>query len=704
MSEQEDDAGPNDGIEAEWGADVSASAKVGLSTDAPSAWGSVYGAMNWDSDMAIFRGTTLGKRLKTKFTTNCSRRRALVAREAAEQARQQAREWRQEEEGLQRMLVKSAVEADQNVQDANSEEHQQKRIAGRLHKRNGPAGLQNRDSFFNNFGKRTELVPSGVAAETGAGGLSETAPENLPLKSGRKNARKPAVSDMLNKRKHRLQNIINARRTTYEAKPERERAALTDAFRSVCEEGKEDLSAGQLQVAFQRLGLAGVTHNEVKELSYICEEMALFRCDFLTYCIEAVPLARAKLRELRRVDLSHHFMFYDLDESNTLDRNECAMILDKMFSWNLDKSGQHEMQIAFYDEFERVKMPDVDEVEFEGFCTLIASCSESYCRITMDGYQNIIEEEELKKSDVVDYDVLVLHNYIFKRHAKLESGDLYSLGPTELIRALIELALYPYGEADRQTISDWMDPRRKEHPFSVHPPSEGFSPSDGLLFKGFLWVVEQLRAMSRRRERSGRKDLFDYCNTSHSGELNMTEVSGLLSVLGMVPRCREDQDMLRGLLEAVDKDGNGLFTFSEFENVMTGIEPRLTAAKRRDEWKAATAAGFDEDDALDLMEVFHMLCADSTCLLRIDSLRKILDRMRLKMPSDKLRELIKRFEGATPGAISFEQFFGFMRAVLADYAGTDAQGEEQQRNRGRSKRSFCNPSKRKTKFAVLPVF
>merc|ERR1719424_944212 len=149
---------------------------------------------------------------------------------------------------------------------------------------------------------------------------------------------------------------------------------MTDALDSV-----------QLRRALEELGLAPKNDVEKKEMQVICDEVGIIGdVDFFTFCSEAVPRARERLRDMRRGPLLQQFKIYDSDNSGYLDVEECEQILSRNYTFSLDDQGQQLMRASFNQAIKQAVCPDIGEVDFDGFEALMALLQEHYQRILLE--------------------------------------------------------------------------------------------------------------------------------------------------------------------------------------------------------------------------------------------------------------------------------------------------------------------------------
>merc|ERR1719245_2908248 len=120
----------------------------------------------------------------------------------------------------------------------------------------------------------------------------------------------------------------------------------------------------------------------------------------------------------------------------------------------------------------------------------------------------------------------------------------------------------------------------------------------------------------------------------------MSEVSNLLGVLGLAPRCKEEQRRLKGMLSEVDADGSGSLDMPEFESLVLRVQDMLRADQRHRARKVVEEFELSDCEVVQLRDLFHALDEEGREVLGIASARRLAERLRKSISGDALRELM----------------------------------------------------------------
>merc|ERR1712139_309006 len=107
-------------------------------------------------------------------------------------------------------------------------------------------------------------------------------------------------------------------------------------------------------------------------------------------------------------------------------------------------------------------------------------------------------------------------------------------------------------------------------------------------------LMKRIRIMNAEQKQAQLRVDFDRYDTDRSGELDMREVSCLLSDVGLQPRTRQEQDDIVTLLNEADEDGSGTFTLEEFATLVVKVRERLELLTRAKMKRLGTSLGFSE--------------------------------------------------------------------------------------------------------------
>jgi len=464
----------------------------------------------------------------------------------------------------------------------------------------------------------------------------------------------------MRKRQTRLAKLLIVRREEFERKPIAEQEALRRAFRVGHGDDHGTLGSKGLRRALEELGLSARSDVEKKELKILCDEICVIEADFFVFCFEAVPRARELLRDLRRAPLLQDFLFYDTDKSGTLDDAECLRILARLYTWNLDTESCVLMRRAFNDILDDVRRPGTHAVDFEGFERLLGRSQEAYHRILAERESAIREQEGLDDEDMEQHTDEVL--YLFDTFSR-EASSQGASGARPPSRSSF---------AGRFATAE--DVRRMVVEFALLPDEDDslvrclFSRVDSerrgvLRFRGFLQLVRQLRACSRRLARQELQVVFAKFDKDRSGLLTIGEVNALVSEMGLMPQCREDQAILRRLITQVDKDCSDNLTFEEFQVFVQRLSERMYAVQSGRERREALDEGFCDKEVGELRDAFYMLDSRGAGRLGFEALSRAAQLMRKTLGPIELQRQLERFDEDGLNALRFGQFVKFVRAL-----------------------------------------
>lgn len=189
-------------------------------------------------------------------------------------------------------------------------------------------------------------------------------------------------------------------RREFEQRPCKERRELQEAFEKHDKNFSGSLDQRELLYCLADFGLKWKTPVEQKELTKICNEVAVLGdVDFLNFCFELVPRVRQRLRELRHGELLEEFRAYDKDNSGYLDEHECKAVLEKLCTANMDPSGLVEMKQVFIEIIKEL-WNSKKLIDFEAFQEMVARAREHQERIVGLHVTKIYRNEGLEIDDL----------------------------------------------------------------------------------------------------------------------------------------------------------------------------------------------------------------------------------------------------------------------------------------------------------------
>lgn len=452
----------------------------------------------------------------------------------------------------------------------------------------------------------------------------------------------------LSKASERRQRLMMARKTQFMNLPDDEKNTLRNAFTNFDVNGSSTLDPQELEECLCDMGLKGIGRGQQREVSLICQEVAIGQdIDFFTFCFELVPRVKESLTQMNRASLHETFENYDTDGNGSLDEAECREIVKKLVGTNMDSVGTAQLEEAFQNALTICRRPDEEEIQFDRFEQLYSRIAQSANRIRQGRQDTIANDAGLTETELEAHkdELLILYDSF----VRADEDDSKKLSTHEVRGMVLEHGLMPKdAEAYNRMVSTAEDLSDED---------------DELTFRACLKLFRSVRADQEKTSEPELSELFKLYDRDMSGELNMVEISAVLSDYGLTPKCRSDQEAMKQLLDQIDEDGSGSFEFQEFLKLIQRIEERMQALQFQREAVVATELGFTAPQVLELRDCFYMLDVDGSGALGVDELREVLDAIRITMTSEQLKELTMTL--ATPKSVQMDDplldFAGFMR-------------------------------------------
>jgi Ca2+-binding EF-hand superfamily protein len=312
------------------------------------------------------------------------------------------------------------------------------------------------------------------------------------------------------------------------------------------------------------------------------------------------------------------------------------------------------MKIVFEEAINAVINSD-GQLDFDAFEQLVARARENHRCLVQTRLAEIYREQDLDFEDLRQHaDELVLLHESFKR---MDTRCIGSLGWDDIRLILIEYNLLPREQVAQNCV---LDDFAKTALFR-----------DGkVIFQEFLRLVRTLRKEQLKREECDLKAMFKRLDKNRNHTLEVSEISGLLQEFGVQPHCWEDQMQIRRILEQVDEDGNGNFSFEEFCRLVQRVREYLATVMRRRQRTTAETLGFGDRQVAELRDVFFTLDLSQRGSLTVEQLRKALDTLKMSMSPENLRTLVADFESDGVGTLDFHGFLRFFKAVAPSCSGS----------------------------------
>jgi len=459
------------------------------------------------------------------------------------------------------------------------------------------------------------------------------------------------------KRQERLAHLLLARRDDFERKPEWEKALLRRAFESAGGTVSGALNSSKaLRRALADVGLSTKTSVENREMKALCDELCVVKADFFLFVFEAVPRARELLKSLREVALRQDFLYYDTDQSGSLEDEECARILSKQYLWNLGQEGAIRMRSTFQTFLDEVRDPVAGSVNFDGFVQLFMNVQEFYYAMLRESEHRIRSTEGLEAKDFDWHEDELIYIYeLFNRESSVRMvPDEPRKGATvaDVERMLVELGLLPRNDEERSQQSWYV---------VLGEAYEG--PEMIADFSRFLRMLRAVRAYNRYSNHEELLTMFTRLDKDNSGTLSVKEVNVLVSDLGLMPRCREDQAILQRMIAMVDRNGDGVMSFDEFSAFVQRMAERMQAVKTARQRLLAKEQGFSDKEFGELRDAFYMLEGGEGGLGQ-DELKKAAGLMKCGLTHRELSHIIATEEHSPEGKFLLEHFLNFSSRLL----------------------------------------
>merc|ERR1719456_345252 len=96
-------------------------------------------------------------------------------------------------------------------------------------------------------------------------------------------------------------------------------------------------------------------------------------------------------------------------------------------------------------------------------------------------------------------------------------------------------------------------------------------------------MVQEIREECKRTREDQLFAAFLVHDKDKNGTLSTGEIIGVLTELGITPKCREEQDELKQLLQDIDLDSSGDVNFEEFQNLFQHASERIRLLQRHGE-------------------------------------------------------------------------------------------------------------------------
>jgi Ca2+-binding EF-hand superfamily protein len=132
---------------------------------------------------------------------------------------------------------------------------------------------------------------------------------------------------------------------------------------------------------------------------------------------------------------------------------------------------------------------------------------------------------------------------------------------------------------------------------------------------------------------------FDFYDKDKSGELSMAEVSIMLQHLNLMPKTKEDQDIIREFFIDLDKDGNGMIDRTDFQTIYFRMDEQLKRMEYTSRKTLGMELGSSEMEVLELMNAFDTADQEGTGFIALSQATNALRQIRRQMTLDQVEDL-----------------------------------------------------------------
>jgi len=182
-------------------------------------------------------------------------------------------------------------------------------------------------------------------------------------------------------------------------------------------------------------------------------------------------------------------------------------------------------------------------------------------------------------------------------------------------------------------------------------------------FGEFLEAVRHVRRYRQKNRREELVERFKRYDRGKTGYLPHSEISLLLSDLGLVPKNRKEQEALAYIISAVDLDGSGYINFPELMDLSQRIREKLNIFLYEEQIEQAMRLGFTETQMRDLRWVFDSLDEDGGGTLDAAEVRSGLLLMGKELSQRSFDALFKNVDNDGTGFLDYMEFLHFMKEM-----------------------------------------
>eukprot|EP00929_Paragymnodinium_shiwhaense_P024933 TRINITY_DN15203_c0_g1_i2.p1 TRINITY_DN15203_c0_g1~~TRINITY_DN15203_c0_g1_i2.p1 ORF type:complete len:945 (-),score=237.99 TRINITY_DN15203_c0_g1_i2:154-2988(-) len=446
----------------------------------------------------------------------------------------------------------------------------------------------------------------------------------------------------------------------FSALPGDEAAALTQVFQRFDRDFSGSLEAHEVVEALAELGLRGCNSQEKREIIRICAEetkswSVKYRddsadddlaaqsgqicVDLLYFAMKVVPQVRERLLELQAGETLMQFYLHDKDGTGKQTVSQC---IELARSLGLDQRlMEHELKAR------RRNHAHDAAVGVDEFQLYVTRCREHTHRLVKTRERALQEEYELDEGTFAEcrQDIVSLFE-TFCRY-KQHDGKLLS---DQVVPVMREFGLQPCTPELRQQVQDMLDNE-------VDIIGKEFT------FQEFIRFFGSVRDLMVKHRSSLLEQEFERYDRDKSGTLSVPEISAILVDTDCAPVNKKEQEEMGLLIEAVDRNGDGLIDYSEFLLLVQRIDEKIRGLRFEEEVEHALTLGFSDSQLRDLRWVFDSIDTDGSGRLDKSEVRIGLAKMDKKVSQQAFDAAFDRLDMDGSGELDFIEFLDFMQLM-----------------------------------------
>lgn len=459
--------------------------------------------------------------------------------------------------------------------------------------------------------------------------------------------------DSLNKRIKRLRKLrkngfqnINADAQPAEMLSEEDKEFLSEVFSLYDADESGQLDMTELKEALCDLGLQPRTREEKLGLGQVLLEVdregdaEIDREEFEDLVVKVMLM----IREVQRTELFEHFSEADVAGTGSVKPEDAYEILHNL---GLDPRTDAEKSLlhAITNEVDEDKSGSIEFSEFE---SLIVKSREQLSKMRRRRQREVCKEENIDEHTKEKFKGKLLElKDAFDAYDDDKSGHL---DRREIGMLIADCGLTMRSANDREQVNEIIN--------EMDVDGDG-----NIAFKEFLHLVTTLRKFSRDKNIADLKDIFQQYDKDGSESLSLAECSRMLEQMKLTPKTREEQRQIAILLEEVDEDGSGELDFNEFAQLYQHVSEKLASLNRKAELAVAKNMNLSRSKVEEYSQAFATLDPQGVGELGMDSVRRMMDLLRINISGDALYEKFCEVDEDESGVLEFSEFLVLMKSV-----------------------------------------